>query len=469
MRLIQLLAAAFTVVQAAIPGDLITNLPGWNGPTPTPQYSGLINIDPVNGRYLHYWFVQSEQAPATAPVVMWMNGGPGCSSLDGYFYEQGPFHFAAQQSKQARAAWNVSDADAIPTLVKNPYAWNTIANMLFVEAPAGVGFSYSNNQNDYNTNDNKTAADNYLFVQKWFAAYPEYQKNPFFITGESYAGIYVPTLADAIRVGNDAGNQFVNLVGFAVGNGCIGNAVGSCSAQGTGINIEFLHGHALYSTDLYNQIKTACPDPSNPSLTCYTLLATMGLQVSDVNIYDVYAPCVNSGFGAIPTHHIRHRTDFQQKQWRIGGPDECIDGLLASQYLNNDLVRAAIHVQNMSSGGQWSICGAQINYQSNIDSLLPVYPTLISKYRVLIYNGDVDACVAWNGNEQWTSSLGYPVKAGWHSWSVNSQVAGYATVYDAKNSSFSFVTVKGAGHMVPEYMPVQGLEMFNRFINNLPF
>ena len=55
-----------------------------------------------------------------------------------------------------------------------------------MEAPAGVGFSYSNNQNDYNTNDTKTAQDNYQFLLNWFAAYPEYSKNQFFITGESY-------------------------------------------------------------------------------------------------------------------------------------------------------------------------------------------------------------------------------------------------------------------------------------------
>jgi serine carboxypeptidase-like clade I len=113
---------------------------------------------------------------------------------------------------------------------------------------------------------------------------------------------------------------------------------------------------------------------------------------------------------------------------------------------------------------------AQLNYTSNIVTVLPIHQALVNNgFRVLIYNGDADACVPYNGNEEWTSSLGYPVKSGWHAWKSNGQVAGYATVYDAAPGEFQFVTVKGSGHMVPQYTPAQALDMFTRFINDQPF
>jgi len=106
----------------------------------------------------------------------------------------------------------------------------------------------------------------------------------------------------------------------------------------------------------------------------------------------------------------------------------------------------------------------KLQYTSNWGSLLPNYKNdIIPQIRVLIFNGDVDACVPYNGNEWWTSTLGIPETASWTSWSVNGQVAGYITKYQM---GFQFVTVKGAGHMVPEYKPVEALQMFTKFLAN---
>lgn len=454
---------------AAIPEHLITSLPGFNGTFPSKQYSGYINVNETNGRFLHYWFVESENNPATDPVVLWMNGGPGCSSLDGYFYEQGPLHFVSDLTN-----------DDVPALQLNPNRWNKIANMIFLEAPAGVGFSYSQTQSDYNTNDNQTAADNFQFLVNFFAKYPEYSKNRFFVSGESYAGVYVPTLVEQIMIHNDAGDSNIPLEGFLVGNGCTGNAVGVCGNSRNSISLDFLHGHGLYSESLYKQIQAACPDPDNPTDDCQNLLDEMSNEVGDVNIYDIYTDCINGASKRALKHFSRNmsnaeislnsraqRVPLRDTDIRVGGPDGCIDGILAGAYLNNDAVRTAIHVESASVTGTWTICTQNIFYTPTIDSLLGLYPTLISKYRVLIYNGDVDACVPYNDNEQWTSSLGYEIDQDWHQWLVNSQVAGYATSYKA--NGFQFITVKGSGHMVPEYRPVQALQMFTQFLNNQPF
>jgi carboxypeptidase C (cathepsin A) len=120
-------------------------------------------------------------------------------------YEMGPFSFAQQQAARQEGM--------PPTLVDNPYRWNRIAHMLYLEAPAFVGFSYSNTPSDINTNDNRTADDNLQALLLFFQNYPELAQNEFYIMGESYAGVYVPTLANAIRVSNAAGiNPTINLV-----------------------------------------------------------------------------------------------------------------------------------------------------------------------------------------------------------------------------------------------------------------
>jgi len=249
-----------------------------------------------------------------------------------------------------------------------------------------------------------------------------------------------------------------------VGNGCTGYDVGSCSDDGNEILFNFLAGHALFTLDLYNEINAACTTQGfrNPTGKCAMLLTEMSIQVNAVNIYNIYAPCVNGG--AARARALRAPTASFMPN--IPGPVECIDGIDASAYLNDPAVRTAIHVVGTNIVPQWEIC-AGIPYSPNIPSLLPLYPTLIKNYRTLIFNGDVDACVPYNGNEQWTESLNITVKQGWRAWMVDQQVAGYVTTYDL--NGFAFLTVKGAGHMVPEYMPVQALAMFQRFLTNTPF
>ena len=102
-------------------------------------------------------------------------------------------------------------------LVPNPYSWNRYANVIYVESPIGVGFSYSNDRSDYITNDNKTAANTYQFLQNFFQLFPQFASNPLWITGESYAGVYVPMVVDKIINGPNAQLKS-SLQGFSVGN-----------------------------------------------------------------------------------------------------------------------------------------------------------------------------------------------------------------------------------------------------------
>eukprot|EP01047_Picozoa_sp_COSAG01_P028961 COSAG01_NODE_1966_length_8778_cov_41.983176_12_plen_332_part_00 len=215
----------------------VVGLPGWSGPLPSNWYSDFLAL-PGTTKSLHYVFVEAETNPAEKPLLLWLNGGPGCSSLDGLMYEHGPLLINHDGTQ----------------LIKNPYSWSTLANVLYLEAPAGVGFSYSTNTNDYMTGANQTAIDNMAALRVWYSQFPEFATNDFFISGESYGGIYVPTLSQKVF----GSGLFPQFKGFLVGNGAWGgdSVTGDCG--GPDASLKFLYGHGAVSDRLYTKIQSAC-------------------------------------------------------------------------------------------------------------------------------------------------------------------------------------------------------------------
>lgn len=158
-------------VGAAPAADFVTSLPGYGKP-PTPQYSGFLDAGAAEpGTFLHYWFAASSLPEAhEAPVVLWLNGGPGSSSILGMLQEQGPL---------------IIDRDGL--LMDNPYAWTTVANFVVLESPAGVGYSYCaamKTGGSCSNTDISTARAAHAALQDFFSTkFPELRSNPFFITG----------------------------------------------------------------------------------------------------------------------------------------------------------------------------------------------------------------------------------------------------------------------------------------------
>jgi serine carboxypeptidase-like clade I len=500
MRLMQKVLALVGIcamaVQAAPSADEITSLPGWTGKLPSRQYSGYLQANSSN---LHYWFVESESDPANDPVVLWLNGGPGCSSLDGFFYELGPFVIESKDNYKTTR------------LSLREYHWSQIANVLFIESPVGVGFSYSDDA-DYKCDDDRTATENLLAIQDFFSKFPEYLKSKLFLTGESYAGVYVPTLAEAILNAEAAGTYTgAKLTGIAVGNGCSGTEVGICGdgSQGTFYEWSYLIQTPFVDSALKQQVNSACNwtaaalnEKFALSAHCVGLLNQASAEISNVNLYDIYGDCVSGGCadrtmpkrGKVPAreeYSISSEDGTSRRLARIipHGPDACIDSTAASAYLNQADVMTAIHVKD--PGFCWGVCNTQPGWSyTSTRTNLPrdTYPLLVSAIEVLVYNGDWDACVPYTDGQGWTQSLGLPVKKSWHSWAYTSasgatnQVAGYATSYEvsslksensaivgAYGNSFAFITVKGGRHEVPESAPAQAKEMLTRLLNNVEF
>lgn len=191
--------------------------------------------------------MESANDPSNDPIAFWTNGGPGCSGLLGFLTEQGPF----RPNKDL-------------TLSFNDYSWNTISNMVFIEAPCGVGFSYSDDPEgtgDYHTDDAQTAKDNYDLIQAFMVRFPQFLKNSLYITSESYGGHYMPTLAKEIVDRNKAGlDTYLNFKGFAVGNP-------ATTFQSTvPASLDTYWGHQLVSKPVWSKYLSECENKRIPNV-----------------------------------------------------------------------------------------------------------------------------------------------------------------------------------------------------------
>ncbi|CAL0310995.1 unnamed protein product [Lupinus luteus] len=401
------------------------------------QYGGYVTTDKLAGRALYYYFVESQHSKQKMPLLLWLNGGPGCSSLAyGALEELGPFRVNSDGK----------------TLHKNGYSWNYAANVLFLESPAGVGFSYSNRSSDYNTSgDRKTSTDNYLFLVNWLERFREYKKRDFYIVGESYAGHYVPQLAHTILHNNKkANNTIINLKGIMIGNAVINDQTDN---QGM---YDYLASHAIISDQVMHDIHTFCNFSSGtiPS-QCPTALDEYIQDISFIDIYNIYAPLCNNP----------NLTSFPKKNSIVIDP---CSGIYTHAYLNRANVQAALHANVTKLKYDWESC-SDILFSKWGDSPSTIVPLLHeflnNGLRVWIFSGDIDGIVPVTSTKYSIKKMNLSAKTTWYPWFSNGEVGGYAEVY---KEGLTFATVRGAGHEVPSYQPGRALSLITHFLKGTP-
>ena len=426
--------------------DEVTNLPGIQFKLHFKHYSGYLKS--LNGSQLYYWFFESQNDPANDPVVLWLNGGPGCSSLLGALTENGPF------------LYNMSE-----TLHLNPYAWNMKTNVLYLESPPGVGYSY-NTENDYEANDDKTAQLNFEALKSFYQKFPQYNNNSFYITGESYAGIYIPTLAKLL-----IDNRFpVQFRAMAIGNGYFDRLMLYNSM------IRFAYSHGILGKQIWNDLVDACcknvtnVDQCNFVNSNNLICGMLNLKIIKIlenpiiDYYNIYADYEVPTPQQVASKLVRKTllTHLGQVKMFDEVSTSKMDFLKSmDNYLNNKLVRNALHIN--SNSPTWHAC-SNISYTSNYDSMTETVRYVLDHgIKALIYNGDIDAVCNFLGDAWFAENLGYKTIKGYGPWFVDRQVGGFYTVYD----NFAFTTVRGSGHMVPTDKPAAGYHMFNTFIRKV--
>ncbi|KAI4381062.1 hypothetical protein MLD38_007178 [Melastoma candidum] len=429
--------------------DRISSLPG-QPRVEFSQFSGYVTVDDEEGRALFYWLTEAV-SPTEKPLVLWLNGafffrpyhaGPGCSSIAyGASEEIGPFRINKNGS----------------SLYLNEYAWNREANILFLESPAGVGFSYTNTSSNLNaTGDERTARDALVFMIKWMQRFPQYQHRDFYISGESYAGHYVPQLAKKIHDYNKAHSKpFINLKGFIVGN-----AVMDDYYDGIG-TILYLWSHALISDASYKSILNYCNFTSDDSNKKCDDAVTYAFhhEIGKINQYSIYTPtCQNPQqntairFKNTKCHHLRRA---------ISGYNPCTENY-AEKYYNLRNVQEALHANTTGIPYNWTACSDVIkNWTDSPNSMLPTYKELIAAgLRIWVFSGDTDSVVPVTATRFSINHLNLTIRKRWYPWYSDNQVGGRTEVYHG----LTFATVRGAGHEVPLFQPKRALTLFQSFL-----
>ncbi|XP_021902172.1 serine carboxypeptidase-like 31 [Carica papaya] len=429
--------------------DLVTNLPG-QPHVEFKHYAGYVTVNEKNGRALFYWFYEATTLPDDKPLVLWLNGGPGCSSVGyGATQEIGPF---------------LVDTDGQGIKI-NPYSWSTEANMLFLESPVGVGFSYSNTTSDYkNLGDDFTANDSYTFLHKWFLKFPSYRKRTFYIAGESYAGKYVPELAELIYDKNNDPSLYIDLKGIL-----LGNPETSDAEDWRGL-VDYAWSHAVVSDETHKIIKENCDfgsDNTWENNNCSEAVDEVLKQYKEIDIYSLYTSvCIGDTANSEDSKtKIMMKRSSKMMPRIMGGYDPCLDEYAETFYNRLD-VQKALHVSYGRHLRNWSICNSVIfeEWSYSRPSVLPIYKKLIAAgQRIWVYSGDTDGRVPVLSTRYSLSSLGLPIKMAWRPWYHEKQVSGWFQEYEG----LTFATFRGAGHAVPSFKPSSSLAFFSAFLQGV--
>ncbi|RKO89876.1 serine carboxypeptidase-domain-containing protein, partial [Blyttiomyces helicus] len=256
---------------------LIKNLPN----IPTNVTDGLIgrmysgNVPVLkDGASLFFWYIASPTP--SKDLVVWLNGGPGCSSLLGAFEENGPIR--------------VANSSTGPEWSRNPYSWDNAANVLYVEQPVGTGFAFANGS-DFATNEITVGENFYTFLNSFYDIFPETLAHRLYITGESYAGMYIPYITATLAEKNILTNgRPIPLAGILVGDG-----VWNWTIQ----NDLNLAGHFFEETNFFAENRTYLDQIYETAANC------SGIDPAYFSIY-----------------------------WFPNNTNGCFTGLIPQQYLN---------------------------------------------------------------------------------------------------------------------------------------
>jgi len=381
-----------------------------------PTKSGYLPIPPANAS-LYFAFYEATHPltpPASTPLLVWLEGGPGSPSLASNFFQIGPYTFAAGR--------NNSSAPLSP----NPFAWNRRFGLLFVDSPLGTGYSAAPSPSAIPTNQSVVAEHLLAALQSFFAAQPaEFRARPLFLTGESYAGKYVPaagahildvnpTLPEALRV---------NLRGVAIGNG-LTHPVAQVAT----------HADTAYFSGLINARQKRELEALQAEAVALTR-AERWREAADARGRVLSRLQNMTGLATLydTAKQRPYRTD------PVGA------------FLNRPEAKAALGARGDAA---WEECSGEVGAAMHADvmrSVVPQVESLLRRTRVLLYQGIRDlrdgvvSTEAWLGEVRWDGLAAFldADRAVWRT--RDGDLAGYVQ----RSGALSHVVVYGAGHLVP--------------------
>ena len=368
----------------------------------------------------------------------------------------------------------------------NPHPWTERANVLWLESPAGVGWSIAGTDADLDTNDVIQSQDALAALYSWYGKFPEFKKNKLFVSGESYGGIYVPYLSYQIYQ-NNLQAEFnkdlldIPLAGYMVANGATNwHYDVHIPFAATAANFNIIPQKLWQEWDeegCFYAFHDILPKKWGPK--CDEMEARSNELTKDLNWYDLYrhnwgSPFVTNsdseryGTTVIDGETRTYKRGFTMQEYtpwamhlqHAEGPTL---GTYVSDYMNQEEVRQAFNIP--SSTPTWTTCSTELRYHVQSEASFWIYPVLRNKYKIMFFSGDTDGAVPTYGSKQWIKELNWPIKAEWTPWFTDGQVSGFIEQYDG----LDFVTVKGVGHMAPQWARLPTTNMISAFIHGEDF
>ncbi|KAL1124248.1 hypothetical protein AAG570_002018 [Ranatra chinensis] len=396
----------------------------------TDSYSGFITVDPKYNSNLFFWYFPTQSGKVGEdPLVVWLQGGPGASSLYGLFEEIGPLSIAEND-----------------TLYLNPYSWHRNQSLLFIDNPVGTGFSFTDSDEGYARRQEQIGEQLYVFLIQFFKIFPELQPAPFFIAGESYAGKHIPSIGYEIHKRNPSADLWINLQGLAIGNGF------------TDPGVQSRYSDFAYQTGLVDKFTYSMMQLAEQHIR----LSTAEANYTEAHMYWMLDLGLIAG--------ASNRTDYYNI---LSDESPRLDDGFAS-LVQSDWMRAALHVgeKEFTSIGK-VYAKLQPDFMRSARPYLEGDDGLISNYRVMFYNGQLDLIVAYPLSTElyhelkFNGSHRYPL-AKRRPWRLTEDdgKAGVLAGYLKRAANLYDVMVRGAGHMVPMDKPRAAFDLINKFTRN---
>ncbi|KAJ3695274.1 hypothetical protein LUZ60_000651 [Juncus effusus] len=377
-----------------------------------PTKSGYLPISLNSSSSLFYAFYEAGQPVSSledTPLLLWLQGGPGCSSMLGNLFELGP--------------WLLSPNSTSPVLYQNPFSWNRHFGLLFIDNPLGSGFSFTSNFSEI-PRDQSTIASHLYSALQYFISSNNFQSRPFYITGESYAGKYVPSLGYYILSQNEhvPSDMIINLKGVAIGDG-LTHPVKQVAT----------HADSVYFTGLINA-KQKLQLENLQALAVNLTLEEKWREASDArgNILN----WLRNVTGLATLYDMTKQKPYQSE--------------MVSVFLNQREVQEVLGVPKTV---YWEECSDEVSQAMHEDVMKSVkymVEELVRRTRVLLYQGIYDlqdgvvTTEAWVREMEWEGLEGF-LEAERKVWKVNRELLGYVQRFE----SLSHVVISGAGHLVP--------------------
>ncbi|CDR87265.1 related to KEX1 protein precursor [Sporisorium scitamineum] len=421
-----------------------------------PARPAAANGEAKDNAHLFFLLLRARHVPAKRKLIVWFNGGPGCSSFDGAMMEVG--------------AWRMDGKGGL-VWVKDGASWNEYADILFLDQPVGTGFSYVNT-NSYTTSLPQAADEVVHFLQQFVQVFPEYSRDvelqygsqaggvDVFLAGESFAGQYIPYTAKAIV---KASKPPVSLKGIAIGNGFIDPK----SQYGTELETMVQKNIWSTSSDEYKRVAKIVQD-------CHKDLEKGGhreIGRCEEILQTIIASTTakqpgSSGYTCINVYDVR--LSDSAPACGMNWPTTLS---AMYDYLRRPDVRKALHVDEHHKPEAWVECNANVGSAMRTDTTSPpsvqLLPELLeSGVKVLLFAGEEDLICNAIGvqraadNLEWNGSKGFGDDHPAKDWYVNGSLAG--SWRTARN--LTYVGIKGGSHMVGVDKPIESHDMMVRFM-----